>query len=233
MLILAFDTATRFGSVALAQDRNLLGVIASSRSEHFSSRLFKMVQHLLNELNTRIEKVDLFAVCHGPGSFTGLRVGLTAAKAWAEVYGRPIAPVSSLEALAAQAPRTARVLVPVFDAHRGQVFAGCYARRGAGFERLADDCVMPLEEFLAQLEAMKLSGPLEFVTPAPGLVEKSLAASPLRGARVTLATPALAPWIALCAAGLGQSGRLADSLTLDANYVRRSDAELLWKEPAS
>ena len=76
-----------------------------------------------------MDKIELFAVAAGPGSFTGLRVGLTAVKAWAEVYCKPIAAVSALEAVALQATSGARMIVPVLDARRGQVYSDYRAAR--------------------------------------------------------------------------------------------------------
>src|SRR6185437_5665895 len=103
MLILAIDTSTRTGSVAVLRDQQLLKVISSSEPTPYDNRLFRDVGELQNRANFAMQDVDLFAVAVGPGSFTGLRIGLTAVKAWAELYQRPIAAISGLEAIASQA----------------------------------------------------------------------------------------------------------------------------------
>src|ERR1700722_14502387 len=102
MLILAIDTSTRTGSVALLRDRTLLQEISGNEDTPYSARLFRDVELLQARAPFRMDQIDLFAVSCGPGSFTGLRVGLTAVKAWAEVHRKPIAAISGLEAVAAQ-----------------------------------------------------------------------------------------------------------------------------------
>ena len=83
VLILALDTSSPTGSVAVVEDSRLLAVISTTTDEPYSSRIFRQLEFLLNELHLRLDQFDLFAVNAGPGSFTGLRVGLTTSKAWA------------------------------------------------------------------------------------------------------------------------------------------------------
>src|SRR5450755_2128655 len=101
MLILAVDTSTRTGSAALLRDSEVLSEISGYEETPYSTRLFRDVALLQERANLRLDQIDVFAVAAGPGSFTGLRVGLTAVKAWAEVHGKPIAAISGLEAIAA------------------------------------------------------------------------------------------------------------------------------------
>src|ERR1700692_1720363 len=102
MLILAVDTSTRTGSAAILRDSEVLAEVSGYEETPYSSRLFRDIDLLQDRANFRLEQVYVFAVAAGPGSFTGLRVGLTAVKAWAEVHGKPIAAVSGLEAIAAE-----------------------------------------------------------------------------------------------------------------------------------
>src|SRR5271155_1761219 len=128
MLILAIDTTSRSGSVALLEDLQVLSAVAPSPDEPFSSWLFRDVDRLMKAASASIAAVDLFAAATGPGSFTGVRVGLAAVKAWAEVYGKPVAAVSALEALAAQASPAEPFVAGMADAPRGQLFAGLSER---------------------------------------------------------------------------------------------------------
>ena len=128
MLLLSLDTSSPSGSVAALSNEKVLGVVSTSTDENYSSRMFRHVDWLLKELLVDLGKFEAFAVSAGPGSFTGLRVGLAAVKGWAEVYNRPIIAVSVLEAIAAQALASAGLLVPVFDARRGEVYFGFYRR---------------------------------------------------------------------------------------------------------
>ena len=245
MLILSLDTSSPSGSLAVLRDEKVIGVVSTATGEVYSSRMFRELDALLGKLGLRMEEFELFAVAAGPGSFTGLRVGLTAAKAWAEVYGKPIAAVSALEAVAqqsgAQVQGGAPVIVPVLDARRGQVYFGVY-RRG---DRGADDAgkgnalaldgeeyVMTPAEFFEVLRGRAGGGGIAIVTPAPEILSDAASRDAIRGlkASVEAASPVLAPFIGQIGYRQAQRGELANALTLDANYVRRTDAEMHWKE---
>ena len=154
VLILALDTSSPSGSVAVLRDEKIIGSVSTWTDEVYSARMFRHVEFLLQELSLRLDEFDLFAVAAGPGSFTGLRVGLAAVKGWAEVYQKPIAAISGLEAIAVQSHSTVPLLVPVLDARRGQIYFGFYRRVDA--ERLAlegQECVATPEEFVQALSA--------------------------------------------------------------------------------
>jgi tRNA threonylcarbamoyladenosine biosynthesis protein TsaB len=233
VLTLALDTSSPSGSLAVLRDEELIGAVSTATTEIYSSRMFRHLDFLLRELSLELRDFDLFAVAAGPGSFTGLRVGLAAAKGWSEVYRTPIAAVSALEAVAAQSHSPTRHLVPVLDARRGQVYFGAYRRTDAtnGEFRLTlegDECVMSPDEFFETLRARAISD-CTIATPAPSLI--SAAASRNETPRVEEVSAMLAPQIGRIGYQRAQRGDLVDSLALDANYVRRSDAELHWKAP--
>lgn len=226
MLILALDTASPSGSIAVLSDEKVIGVVATATDETYSSRMFRQLEFLLAELKMSLEEIDLFAVNSGPGSFTGLRVGLTAAKGWAEVYGKHAVGVSGLEAVAAQSHTGSR-MVPVLDARRGQVYFGFYRRELGRLVREAEDRVATPEEFAAALKER----PGTVVTPAPRFVAE-IALQPDGVANTCEEVSGLlAPVIGRIAYERARRGETTDALTLDANYVRRSDAELFWKGP--
>lgn len=234
MLILALDTASPSGSVAVLRDGRLLGVISTTADETYSSRLFRQLEFLLAELHLQISQFDVFAVAAGPGSFTGLRVGIAAAKGWAEVFGKLIVAVSGLEAVAAQMPASDGLVASVVDARRGQIYAGLYRRSPAGLSREGDEEVCTANEFLAGLPARLNGRALRFISPTPEVIESALAESSFSGSApqaVLPASPVLAPAIGAIAFERAQRGEFTDALHLDANYIRRSDAELLWKGP--
>src|SRR6202158_5668378 len=135
MLILAVDTSTRTGSAAILLDSEVLAEVSGYEETPYSTRLFRDIVLLQDRANFRLDQIDVFAVAAGPGSFTGLRVGLTAVKAWAEVHGKPIAAISGLEAIAAESlvggtpdDLNVRLIAPFLDARRGQVFGAIYRR---------------------------------------------------------------------------------------------------------
>jgi len=229
MLLLAVDTSTQAGSLAVLRDDQVLGVVSTWVEETYSSRMFRHLEFLLRELALDLGRFDAFAVAAGPGSFTGLRVGLTAVKGWAEVYQKPIAAVSGLEAVAVQARAAEALLVPVIDARRGQVYGGLYRRGPDGLDRLGEESVMTPAEFLVAVAKLAAGSAVTFVTPTPEVLAEPLAASPFRSSPVEQVSTVLAPAIGWLGLARAHRGELVDALHLDANYIRRSDAELLWK----
>lgn len=236
MLLLAVDTADQAGSVAVLKDGQLAGVISTASTEAYSARLLRQTDFLLRELKIEVRDFDVFAVNAGPGSFTGLRVGLAAVKAWAEVFTKPIIAVSGLEAIAAQARPLCdgALIAPVLDAHRGQIYAALYRSRDARLMIEEAQQVCEAQEFLARLASRGGNEPVRFISPCPRILERTLddwTSAPAWISRtIEPASAILAPMIGQVAVNRAKEGEFTDSLRLDANYVRRSDAELLWKE---
>jgi tRNA threonylcarbamoyladenosine biosynthesis protein TsaB len=231
VLILALDTSSPAGSLAILRDEKVIGVVSTWAEETYSARMFRHLDFLLRELSLELKQFDLFAVAAGPGSFTGLRVGLTAAKGWAEVYKKPAAGVSGLEAIAAQAHSTAPLLIPILDARRGQIYFGFYRRGSEGLALEGEECVMTPSEFLETLHARAADSEFTIVTPEPEIISKQLSQSEKHVAPVEQVSSVLAPLIGQIGYQRSKQGKLSDSLTLNANYVRRTDAELHWKVP--
>ena len=246
MLTLALDTSSDSGSIAILRDQRLIAVVSTSAEETYSSRIFRQLEFLLAELSVSLDQFDLFAVNAGPGSFTGLRVGLTLAKAWAEVYGRPVAAVSGLEAVAAQAVADSGLIISVLDARRGQIYAGAYRQVASisGVSHLVADgenVVITPQEFLVWVGApQRLDATIATVSVAwfASIISGSSARLPSGDAvgvqqfhprQVRQVSHVLAPIIGSLGHSQFVGGEAVDALHLDANYVRRSDAELNWK----
>jgi tRNA threonylcarbamoyladenosine biosynthesis protein TsaB len=245
VLILCLDTASPSGSVAILRDDLTLGVISTRTEENYSSRIFRHLQILLSDLSLKLDDFDVFAVAAGPGSFTGLRVGLTAAKGWSEVYRKPVVGVSALEAVAFQTRAGAAVLVPALDARRGQIYFGVYRTLAAGLALDGEEFVVTSEEFAEKLGALahirdadgnqgadggKGGGAITIVTPDPSVVERLSRLTPGLLAGLEIVSSVLAPSIGRIAYARALRGDVSDALTLDANYVRRTDAEMRWKD---
>ncbi len=245
MLILAVDTSTRMGSAALLRDSQVLVEISGYEETPYSTRLFRDIAILQENENLSLDQVDVFAVAAGPGSFTGLRVGLTAVKAWSEVYGKPIAAISGLEAIAAESlmvgasmmgktanASNARFIAPFLDARRGQLFGAIYRRisgDGIGLELASDESILSPDEFL-ELVKGKSSQPIQLVSPTPDVLPAARIKEILQDAPIVQVSAALAPAIGRLGFERAKRGDLVDSIQLDANYVRRSDAESAWKD---
>src|SRR5215472_11841527 len=175
MLILAVDTSTRTGSAAVLRDSEVLAEVSGLEETQYSTRLFRDVAALRSKAHFSLSKVGLFAIAAGPGSFTGLRVGLTAVKAWAEVHGKPIAAISGLEAIASESPAGSSngcLIAPFLDARRGFVFGGVYRRAnqvGATLELISEESILPVKEFLKVVGERSSQQPI-LVSPTPGAI---------------------------------------------------------------
>ncbi len=247
MLILSLDTSSPAGSVAILRDEITLGVISTRAEENYSSRIFRHLEFLLSDLTLKLADFDLFAVSSGPGSFTGLRVGLTAVKGWAEVYRKPAVGVSALAAVASQACAGRGVLVPALDARRGQFYFGVYRTAAAvGLALDGEEYVVTPEEFAETLGALahtggdgagihggKGAGGFSIVTPdalVVAVASRLTANLSPSFAGLEIVSSVLAPSIGRIAHARALRGDVSDALTLDANYVRRTDAETKWKD---
>jgi tRNA threonylcarbamoyladenosine biosynthesis protein TsaB len=209
MLTLAMDTAATIGSIALADER---GVIVQARLEApggFGQVLFREIEELLARAKVRLADIGLYAAANGPGSFTGVRIGLAAVKGLAEVAGKPAVGISNLEALAQFG--SAGLRAPIIDARRGEVFAALFDAEGA---EAISASVLRFSEFVALVGSRSV---------------EYIAADFDPGVPVTSAPVELAGMIARLAITRCVTGALCDSATMEANYVRRSDAEVFWK----
>jgi len=234
VLILALDTCDVRGSVAILRDESLLQVAPHTTNEDYSSWLLPSVTAVLTSAGLTLRDIDLYAVAAGPGSFTGVRVGLTTVKAWSEVYGRPIAAVSRLEAIASESNAASPYVAAFIDARRNQIFAALYRRRAAALlERVDDEMVIPPDKFLEWCAAKAASEKIDWVSTDPNCLTQTQQWSSRLALNETVQeiSPLLASRIGQIGYRLALQNQHTDSLSLDANYVRRSDAEILWKDP--
>jgi tRNA threonylcarbamoyladenosine biosynthesis protein TsaB len=197
--ILALDTTGETGSLALSEGDRVVEEVLLESPDGFAHVLFGAIEALLARHGITLRDIDCFASASGPGSFTGVRIGLTAMKGLAEATGKKVIAVSNLMAIAAGG--TAPLRAPWIDARRDEIYGAVY---NASLEIVQDEVVTPMEKWRASL---------------PSDVEILEQRGPLAGA------------IALIAARRFAAGLAQDPAEIDANYVRRSDAELLWKDP--
>src|SRR5499426_280289 len=141
MRVLAVDTSSERGSVCVTDRQEVMGEIRLASSVQYSERLFRSIEFLFRYLPFGLADIDLFVAARGPGSFTGLRVGLAAMEAFAAAHGKRGAGVSTLEALAWKTGIRDALIAPMIDARRGDVYAGLYRRvKGAsGFDTLVEE----------------------------------------------------------------------------------------------
>jgi len=219
--ILSLDTTTEFGSLALVRGEEVVDELLLYSTDGFGHLLFPHVERLLGKHGWALGDLDCLAAASGPGSFTGVRVGLAAVKGLAQALGRPVAAVSNLQALAwfGAAPLRATVL----DARRGEIYGAVYS------EMLDLISAEVVTKFPLWLETLP-EGELEFVATNFTPFRLALAGTRFERTPVRGAPRALAGAIGRIAARRFERGLVSDPADVDANYVRRSDAELLWKD---
>jgi len=216
-LILAVDTTGERGSIALLRDGELLEETLLHAPTSYSPVLYGSLSGLLERHAVTLSQVSCFAAASGPGTFTGVRVALACVMGLAEAVGRPAVAVSNLEAVSRYGSAPLRGVA--LDARRGEIYAAVYDAAGCA---ITSEIVTKLGPWLESLPA----GVEEFLSNDLAL---DLAGTRFAQARITTAPRELAAAVARIAAERFERGDVSDPATLDANYVRRSDAELALK----
>jgi len=217
MRILGIDTSGPLSSVALLEGGSVRAEERFPEGARPSADIVPALQRILGEAGVRVEDVDAFAAVRGPGSFTGLRVGLATARGLALASGRPAAGMCALDLLARQAPREASTVCALIDAGRGEVYAGIYRADGESWSRQG------AYQLLSPEAAAGLAGAAVYLGSGAAAGRARLEACP--GARIAPHRP----WLAADAAReLGAAlarGERIDPETLRPLYIRPSEAE--------
>jgi len=227
--ILALDTASPSGSVALVRDGHLVGESILNLKTTHSERLLGVVDHLLGGVGCTLDQLDALAVVRGPGSFTGLRVGMATAKGLALALEVPLVGVSSLAALAANAPFARMPVCALLDARKNEVYAGLFSCAAGRPEPLGEERVVPPETFL-----QGLSGEALFVGDGAERY-RSLIVRHLGGGAHFVPTPLNQPRAALVAwlaADELDGAPVSPADLLAPVYLRPSEAELSFARKA-
>lgn len=149
MKVLALDTSSNVATAAVVEDGKLLGESILNHKKTHSQKIMVMVEELLNDLELTVNDIDLFAAANGPGSFTGLRIGVATIKALAHSVNKPVVGVSTLAGLAYNMPYAEHIIVPIMDARRNQVYTASYIWDEDGFRELTPDEAISIEECVA------------------------------------------------------------------------------------
>ena len=224
MLILAFETSAKAGSVALWQDGKLLGESYQNTGLTHSQTLLSMAENLIASCGYTPQDVTAAAVAAGPGSFTGVRIGVAAAKGFAWGLEIPCCGVSTLEAMAENFGIYDGYVLPVMDARRNQVYNAVFRADQGVLSRIKEDRAISLAELCEELK--EIGGPIYLVGDGSTLTYNTLKEQ----------IPALilppehrmhqrAAGVAMVAERMLQKGELCDAAALTPNYLRLSQAE--------
>jgi tRNA threonylcarbamoyladenosine biosynthesis protein TsaB len=233
-ITLALDTSAKSTSLALTCGEAILASLAVESDERRSERLWIDLDGLLQRAGLTIDAVELFGVTVGPGSFTGLRVGVAAAKGLASAAGKPLAGVTSLEAAAAQAERASKVCAMV-GAYKGEVYWQLFSVADEGLPvALSEPLVSTSSEVVASVADLAdlvfvgdaVESSLELIREAAGsrFIEEASATS--RGWRIQSPARNIAEVVARIAVLKWQRGMIGSADELQAVYVRPAEAEV-------
>lgn len=222
MLILAFESSAKAGSAALMRDEKLLAEYVQNGGQTHSRTLMKMADDMLANCDLTPQDVDAVACAAGPGSFTGVRIGLSAAKGFAWAGELPCYGVSTLEAMAYGVLPFEGIICCAMDARRSQVYNALFRSDGETLIRLTEDRAISIEELRADLSNLHekkilVGDGAELCYNTLKDVELRLAPEHLRHQR--------ASGVAICAVHMAQSGENGDGSALTPNYLRLSQAE--------
>ncbi len=151
MKILAVDTSSNVATIALMEDEKLIAEIVLNYKKTHSEKLMPMMEDLLNQCDVKPTEIDIFTASVGPGSFTGLRIGITTIKAMAQALNKPVVGVSTLEGLAFNLPYAEGLICPIIDAQRDVVYTALYRWEGTGLVEVMQQQVLSVEELINYL----------------------------------------------------------------------------------
>ncbi|TAN41189.1 MAG: tRNA (adenosine(37)-N6)-threonylcarbamoyltransferase complex dimerization subunit type 1 TsaB [Nitrospirae bacterium] len=227
MLILALDTSTMLGGAALMQDDLLIAESRLNVKITHSERVMTEIDAILSRSGLSLQDVDIFGIAAGPGSFTGLRVGLSTIKGLVYATGKKLVSVSTLEALAWNVPFSAYDVCPILDARKKQVYTGIFSWSGAGFSTLMPERATALEDLLEKINVPTVflgdGVPIYRSRIEQKLGDKAIFAPPHKS------VPAPANTAYLCVQKARRE-EFEDPIALTPAYLRKSEAELKLKK---
>lgn len=226
MKVLALETATLAGSIAIVDDvEGLIGEVKVSVKIAHSERLLPSIEWLLKASGIPIKEIDVFAVSIGPGSFTGLRIGLSTVKGFAFATGRPVVPVRTLDAFARTMPFCRHLICPMLDARKNEVYAAFYRWDDDVCTKVLPEVSIKPDELLKDTE-----GPVVFMGEGARIYKNVI--SGILEARAIFAPPAQmspsASTVAEIAIEMVKQGVAVDPVSLTPYYIRKSEAEINW-----
>jgi tRNA threonylcarbamoyladenosine biosynthesis protein TsaB len=222
-LILGVDTTTPSGSVALLKGKSLFAEINQDSPVTFSERLLPAIQFLLESHELKIQDVDGFAVAVGPGSFTGIRIGLSTIKSFAFSSGKPIAPVSTLTALARkiQHPHN-RLICPLLDAKKNEVYAALFESKTGSIRELIPQGAYSPDALFSRMPAHRV---IHFIGSGVDVYRTVLFQYLKDKTRFSRRTPFIAHEVGLIGYDMLQKGMGKNIHEVEPLYMRKSQAE--------
>ncbi|OGP60273.1 MAG: tRNA (adenosine(37)-N6)-threonylcarbamoyltransferase complex dimerization subunit type 1 TsaB [Deltaproteobacteria bacterium RBG_13_49_15] len=222
MNLLAIDTAAKSCSVAIVGNHILLCEISTTSEETHSKRLMEMIHKSFSLSGLSVSDIDGFAVTRGPGSFTGLRIGISTLKGLAMASGMPVVGVSTLDALASQSPPFNGLVCPMLDARKNEVYIARYRFARNGLKKEIDEQVLSPERALTGIEEpcyMIGEGAVRYREAIRDILGPLAIFAPPGQHAIRASSVAFLSMEAFC------SGRTETPEALVPRYIRKADAE--------
>jgi len=224
MKILAIDTSTPSGSIALLEDDQLIAELTTCIQKTHAERLLPSIKTLLDNIGTKLEDIDGFALAIGPGSFTGLRIGLSTIKGLAWSLNKKVAGISTLEALAMNLPYSDKPVCPMLDARKKEVYAAVYKCNNN-----LPECIMPDTALSPDNLINKIKEPTIFLGDGikvygsliKNMLKDTAVIAPVHLWQIKASSVGLLAWEKF------RNGNIDSPENIRLNYLRPSEAELL------
>lgn len=230
MKILAIDTSTSVMGVSLLDEHKVYAEVTTNIKKNHSVRLMPMIDQMLAEVKWTTQDIELIAVAKGPGSYTGVRIGVTTAKTMAWALGTPIIGVSTLEAMAYQHQHFSGIISPIIDARRGQAYTGLYQSRTQGWNIVEEDHISLVERWASLLK--QRDEQVLFVGDDVSIHKEQILQ--VLGSQAVFTTPpfqmprpSVIGWLAKDKAEQGKEDNLFDFAPA---YLQLAEAEAKWLE---
>ncbi|KGN02430.1 glycoprotease [Clostridium novyi A str. 4570] len=230
MKILSIESSTSSASCAILEEDRLLGEVNLNGKKQHSVILMHLIDNLLKDLKLSLDDIDAFAVSSGPGSFTGLRIGMATAKGLASATNKPFIGVSSLDALAFNLAYTDGIVCPIIDALRDNVYTALYSFKNGKLERLTDYMAIHIDDLISTIKNGNYDS-VSFVGDAIPKFKEKLSSS-FEKVNFAPNNVNLARASSLGELGLSRikEGLADDPLTFAPIYLRKSQAEREYEE---
>lgn len=229
MRILGIDTSTMAASVAVIEDNQLVCEYTINTKKTHSQKLMPMIENMLKESDLNINDIDLIGICVGPGSFTGLRIGMATAKAIAHVNNIPIVGVTSLEMLAANMNLCDKKICSILDAQRNQVYTAKFEYIGNRLVQINDTDVLEIDKLINEIS----SSEDDYILIGEAVYKYEEKLKDIENISIPSPSHNVTKASSLCSIALekyNQGENIESCYTVNPMYIRKSQAEVQYDE---
>jgi tRNA threonylcarbamoyladenosine biosynthesis protein TsaB len=228
MWTLAIDTSTKTASVALLRHGEVIAEVFTSFGTHHSATLLPVVENICNMSRIKVEEMDLYVCTIGPGSFTGIRIGMATVKGFALAMGKPVAGVSTLDALALNLAGSRATLCPMLDARKNQIYTALYRMQENTLpQKISEETVTEIKDFLLSIDD-------DVIFLGDGAEKYAKIIKEMLGGKARFAAGIQncirASMVGLLGESIFRNGGGMDPVSLVPKYLRRSEAEMKMTE---